>query len=528
MGIWPEQTLTPLFRPLRFRGFRGATMQIVHVKEMRQAEERAMASGVSGTVLMERAGQGAAREIREALETVPLFRRRRLVALAGKGNNGGDAWVVARQFATWGWETRVCSLCPIDRLPEAARVHAMAAVEACVPYHVEELPETALEPGTVLIDGLLGIGVSGAPRGLCRQWMERAMAARLLVIAMDIPSGLNGDTGEGELVLPAWMTCTMGFPKTGLFEGRGPETVGRLRVIDLGMAPPDTSAGECYGLWDARLALPPRPADAHKNRCGHLLCLAGSGQYNGAAYLCAEAAMRCGAGLVTLAFPAAMARRDCLASLILAPLGKNDSKSFSSNMIEDMQGLFATRQALVFGPGIGRDVSREVLRAVAKSGLPQIWDADGLRLLAAHPEVWSEVPQPEQVVLTPHPGEMAALLAGFELDGGGSRVEQVLRLQSRLSCVVVLKGQGTLVAFGGRVCRNTSGTEALATAGTGDVLAGVIGALLAQGMAAAAAAALGVFLHGLAAERWPSNPRSLTADDLPLLFGDALNIVEYE
>ena len=509
-------------------------MDIISVDDMRRLDALAISNGsASGFELMDHAGKGAAEEILCYLEGLPPRQRRRIVVLAGKGNNGGDAWVVARVLHQQGLTVKLYSCCRRDELPADARLHA-ALLPAAVPRReaISELPAEALQPGGVIIDGLLGTGLHGAPRDPYPRVIDQVNASDLPVVALDIPSGLDGDSGAAECAIVADLTLTMAFPKTGLVRGDGPRLCGAIHVIDIGFPPAVTavaqSLGRAFTQADAAALLRRRDPAAHKNSLGHVLCVAGSRQYAGAAALCACAALRSGAGLVTLAHPAAMPRPASPHALICTPLGDTQRDDvFGDAMVPQLQQALLNKNAVVYGPGSSPAATPDVLRALLAAAIPMVIDADGLRLLAAHPELLDAARA--GLVLTPHPGEMAALLRGVGLADAmpASRSEQAKALAARCHAVVVLKGQHSVVATpdGREPTINLSGTAALATAGTGDVLAGMIGAMIAQGMSMEDAARCAAFVHGVCAECWHGAQRALIADDVVELIGSALRRV---
>ncbi len=509
-------------------------MHVISVNEMRRLDAAAMAAGISGEQLMFNAGVHAAAEILRFAERYPRRHRQSFTVLAGKGNNGGDAWVVAAVLTKKGHRVALFSTCPIAQLPEAAQRHA-AKLPATVPVTFlaeaeHALPASGLASGTIVVDGLLGTGLRGEPIGIYAHLIAQVNAAGLPVIALDIPSGLNGDTGHGALAITADLTITMAYPKIGLLTGDGPRRCGLIRIVDIGLPGPvaDTAVpvAAAFAENDARPRLARRPFDAHKNTFGHVLCVAGSRQYPGAPFLAGEAALRSGAGLVTVAIPAGTPCPPHAKALIVASIGSEHDATFSSGALPAMYELLPGKNALLYGPGTGRGQAPDLLRLLLDARLPIVIDADGLRLLAAGPELLSPSQAMAPVILTPHPGEMAALLTGFRLQEllSASRPEQAKALAATTGAIVVLKGQGTIVAAPGAALAsyNLSGNPALATAGTGDVLAGMIAAFLAQGLPPVDAAALAVFVHGHAADLAPAPQRSLLADDLLSLIPAAL------
>lgn len=507
-------------------------MKAVAVEAMRALDARTIAAGTTGFVLMERAGREAYAALCHILSRPAAGPARpQFTVLAGKGNNGGDAYVVARCLAEAGEAVAVYAVCAPSDLSGEALAHA-SRLPASVPVTVAaELPACCLTPGHVIVDGLLGTGFAGAPRPPYERWIAQANASGCPIVSLDLPSGLDGDTGQAPgAVIDADWTITIGLPKSGLLTADGLRHCGSLRCVDIGF-PADfvaavPSAGpDAFMMADARALVARRPRDSHKGSFGHVLIIGGSVWYAGAPFLAALGAARSGAGLVTVAIPAGCEPLCAVPASLIVRRVRGDGAGFLGRAAAvDLRSLAEGRHALILGPGMGPAAQgHEVLAEVIHCGLPLVVDADALRHLAACPALTLEAQA--AMVLTPHPGEMAALLAGYGGAGlapGASRVEQALALARTCQAVVVLKGMGTVVAApDGRAAVNTSGSPALATAGTGDVLAGMVGALLAQGLPAWDAARLAVFVHGLAAELFPAAERALLADDLADLIGSA-------
>ncbi len=508
-------------------------MKIVSVNEMRRLEATAMkrdannrVDGISGADMMNVAGRGAAHCIMDWIEGWPARQRQRFVVLAGKGNNGGDAWVAARVLdQTFAMDVTLYSVCDIDDLTGDAKYHADIANHAVNAYDgVDELPPEALEGGTIIVDGLLGTGLKGAPKGAYKRIIQQVNESRLPVVSLDVPSGLDADTGDGAEAIHADLTVTMCFPKQGMFLKDGPAVCGRVEVvgIDLPMDLFDGAkpVGEAIGADDARQLVTRRRGDGYKGTYGHLLVMGGSGGYVGAPILSALGGVRGGAGLVTLCVPGGCLANPPLASLIFRRLGTAADGCFKASMAEDLYTLLYNKTAVAYGPGTGDEAEPQILEKLLETDLPLVIDADGLRLLAKHPQM---LPRKHgETVLTPHLGEMQALMKGFGLDGAAPKETQAVELAKRTGCVVVLKGRFTIVAEpNGRLTLNMSGGPALSTAGSGDVLTGLVAALLAQGMATADAARLGVYLHRVAGDLWKGAKRAMSADDLAELISEA-------
>lgn len=503
-------------------------MKIVSVAGMRELDEAAIRAGIAADVLMDRAGRGAADEILAFCAShLHPSHVRRWVVLAGKGNNGGDAYVVARELAARSsLPVAVFATLPPAQLTGAARHHA-ELLPRTVPVHVvEELPAAALAPGGVIIDGLLGTGISGTLRPPCPRLIEQINASRLPVAALDLPSGLDGDSGEGTDVVVADLTLTMGLPKAGLLTPSGLAHCGRLVCVDIGLPPESVAAapaaGDAIFAADAARLLDRVPHDVHKNHLGHTLVVGGSVDYAGAPMLTAAAALRAGCGLVTAAVPEAARHlmHPPLLALIVRGVADGGAGHFTSASERGIQSLTPRMQAAVFGPGTGAYADTfAVLQVLLRGPFPLVIDADGLRRLAEHPD---RTARAAPTVLTPHPGEMRRLLEGFGLPEllAEPRPRQAVGLAARTGMHIVFKGQGTVLAApDGRWAVNSSGSSALATGGTGDVLTGLVAGFLAQGMAPWDSMCLAAFLHGRAAELAGAGNRAFVADDLLPLIG---------
>ena len=493
-------------------------MKIVETSEMRAAEAAAVASGTPEFVLMKRAGSAAA-------ELIAAWMRRwnfsRIVFLCGGGNNAGDALVAAARLdgrypialwlsKTWDDFHGAAALAAAE-LPDDLK-----AAANCDPAGPE------LRPGDLIVDGLLGIGLSGEVRPQLAEVIVRVNASRLPVISLDVPSGMDADTGagccSGGEAVHATCTLTFGLPKRGLFTPDGVRFSGALAFADIGLnADADDFCGDAYTEVEAMAFLPRFAADTHKNRRGQLLLMAGSRHYPGAGGLATLAGLRGGAGLVRSFIPDGAPIRLPYAAIPVA-VAATGQGGFAA---APEWGGYPGSSALVAGSGWGDDVPVSVLEQVLDFSGRLLLDADALNLLARHPEAWC--PR-EGVVLTPHPGEAERLRLAFGIPESGSRSEAAAALAARLGATVVLKGARTVTANGyGRITLNTSGSPDLATAGSGDVLAGLIGALLANGMEPFEAARLGVFIHGRAGENCG---RGCIADDLPAAIGGVMKNLE--
>ncbi|MCI5779697.1 MAG: NAD(P)H-hydrate dehydratase [Lentisphaeria bacterium] len=476
-------------------------MRSADTETIRRLERAAVADGTPEYTLMLRAGAGAAAWIARR-----FARADRFVVLAGGGNNGGDALVAAAEL-----HRRRFPVCVFGTQAKSAyrgsAAQAAAELPSGIPWEVRDsLTAADFRPGDVIVDGLLGIGFAGGGlKPKVRSFIAAANASGCPAIALDLPSGVGGDDGvaSSDGAVRATVTLTFGRPKTGLFRHDGAVLRGALRVIDIGLPREDEGAGEeIFTNLDAVRRIPRRPVDIHKNQRGRVLIWGGGPEYSGAPALAAAAAMYGGAGVVRAASEA----------YLRVPNGAIVRRLRSGESPEDW---FPDSDVMVCGCGWGSCGTAEHLRTAWQFPGTLVLDADGLNALARHAEVWS--PR-RDVIVTPHPGEAAGLEKAFGLPGTAERGERAVLLARKLAAVVVLKGRDTVIAApdGSRRIA-AAGSAALATAGSGDVLAGTIGALAAQpGMTAADAAALGVYLHGIAGENAPG---TLIADELPRLIG---------
>lgn len=472
-------------------------MRLVTAAQMQAIEAAAMARpGITAAALMEEAGR------RVALDVAARFPTGRALVLCGRGNNGGDGFVAARHLSRAGWEVTVfATAAPTGDGPAAAAWRAIPrGVTVRTPIDQAELA-TALDRTDVAIDALLGIGARGPARPAEAALIRQLNDARLPVFAVDIPSGLDPDTGAAAPAVLAFRTITFGLPKLGLVCGEGPRHAGSVCVEPL-LFPADVLEGcgssfETLTMAEARALLPPRPGDGHKGTFGQVAVVAGSDSMPGAAVLAGIGALRGGCGLVRMVVPRAV-RAAVATHLPEAILG---DPTTGGDHLESVRPADAdAADALVIGPGLGTaPATRAALVALlGRVRRPAVLDADALNLLAAG--AFPGLLGPHQV-LTPHPGELGRLMgttaAAIQADRWGSAAAAA----ARFGAVVVLKGAGTLVAGpGGRVVHVGAGNTAWARGGAGDVLAGLIGSLLAQGMAPMDAAMLGVFVHGMAAD----------------------------
>jgi ADP-dependent NAD(P)H-hydrate dehydratase / NAD(P)H-hydrate epimerase len=481
-------------------------------EEMRRLDRHAMDElGISGATLMENAGRGAADAIAAALPALGAPRRgARVVVVCGKGGNGGDGFVVARWLKRWGAAPTVLLVVPPAETSGDARLKLEALRRSGIrPVGVEDdrAIAAALARAHIVVDALLGIGSRGAPEGRIARAIELINASGRPVVALDIPSGLPADGGApAGVAIRAAMTLTFAGLKRGLLASPGDELAGRVHVIPIGV--PDAEVVRRVATFvlepnDVAGHFPERPRSAHKGTYGHLLLVAGSLGKTGAAALSAAAAMRSGAGLVTVATP--VSQQPIVAGLVLEamtePLPETPARTVALKAREIIVELAAPRDAVAIGPGLGLDeetlqAARSLIKELPK---PLAADADALTALAGHLDVLRAAPAAR--CLTPHPGEMARMLGASVDDVQRDRVRTVREFATRYRAHVVLKGPRSVIGFpDGRVFLNPTGNPGMASGGTGDVLTGMLGAFLARGMDPGAALQSSVYLHGSAGD----------------------------
>jgi hydroxyethylthiazole kinase-like uncharacterized protein yjeF len=455
--------------------------------------------GIPGIELMRRAGAAAFMALRERWPVA-----RTLSVVCGPGNNGGDGYVVARLAHEAGWDVRAYPVAPLSKL----KGDALAAYEEYrrIGGSVLDYVPVNFEGAEILVDGLLGTGLDREVGGLYAEVIKAANRCSAKVLALDIPSGLDADTGAAlGVAVKADLTVSFIGLKQGLVTGEGLEHAGELVFSDL-----DTPLEVKRCVKPSALLLPPldhglplRRRHAHKGDFGHVLVIGGEQGTSGAARMAAEAAARTGAGLVSIATRKAHAA--------LLNLDRPELMCHGVEQREELQALFNRATVAAVGPGLGRSPwAASLLGAALDSGLPLVVDADGLNLLAGQDrrsDCW---------ILTPHPGEAARLLGKSTAEVQRDRYAAVRELQARYGGVVVLKGSGTVIAGAGelpRVCM--AGNPGMAGGGMGDVLTGVIAGLLAQGLDVLEAATLGVRLHAAAGDMAAQDgERGLLAGDL--------------
>ena len=485
-------------------------MKVVTAEQMRVLDRRAIEErGIPGLELMERAGQAVAEAASRIAASHP---DRPIVIICGGGNNGGDGLVAARLLAEMGRGVRVLLATGRKELKgDAATNLARLEESGLVPTEVREAETVrpACDEAALVVDALLGTGLSGELRGPAPEVIQAINEAHRPVLAVDIPSGLHADSGQplGCAVM-AQETITMGLPKLGLFMSPGADYAGQVTVADIGL--PSDLVGESEAVAEliepewVRLLLPSRRRTAHKGDFGQVLVIAGSVGMTGAAYLCAEGALRVGAGLVRVGCPDSL--NDILevklTEAMTFPLPETYERTLDTRALALILEL-AERVSVVaaIGPGLSRhpDTALLVQRLVGRMDKPMVIDADGLNALAETPTLLESDHAP--VVLTPHPREMERLMGVSAGEVQASRAQFAQMAANRFQSVIILKGAYTLVAEPGRpLAINPTGNPGMASGGTGDVLTGVVAGLIAQGLLPFEAACVGAYGHGLAGD----------------------------
>lgn len=513
-------------------------MKLVFAEEMRALDKLTVEKiGLPSMVLMENAGKAVA----EAAETeLGNCAQKTIVIFVGKGNNGGDGIVAARHLASKGAKVQVVFVTPWQDLigdvaaqVRIARKYAIDFFEVTNIQNTWDIAEILVAKADLVIDAILGTGFNGELQG------EQQRACRLIndcasnVLAIDLPSGINADTGAADVdAVVANIVVVMGLLKPGLLLYPAAEIVGKIILADIGFSPKsiDEIASKKFLITKevVRPLLPLRAQDAHKGEAGRVTIVAGSPGYVGAAALCAQAAVKAGSGLVSLLTP--HTSENILAIKL--------NEVMVQGLIERMPGVLGggavtaildkagQGNSLAIGPGLGTfentaEVIREVLQKIE---IPVVVDADGLTVLQGHTEILQTMNAPK--ILTPHPGELARLIGMTPQEVNSRRVEIAQIYAQKWNAVIVLKGAPTVIACpDGTVYLNSTGNSAMATGGSGDVLTGIIASQLAQGNTISEAAIISVYLHGLAGDLVSNKMLGLAAGEISICLPKAREIL---
>ena len=487
-------------------------MILVTASEMQQMDRRTIESfGIPGRVLMENAGRGATRFF---LKRFPDLRNKRIGVIAGRGNNGGDGFVIARYLAQSGVVVHVYLLAARNRFKgdAAANLKLLKPLEIPVIEIPDEISFSAHQSDMaaleVWVDAILGTGLKSNVKGYFQTVIDYINALKRPVFAVDIPSGLNSDTGQPcGTCIRASATATFGFAKPGHMTYPGTGLTGALEIVDIGIPPHIVEAvAPKQFLLTADLIksyLTPRVEDAHKGTTGHLLVVAGSLGKTGAASMTSISALRAGAGLVTLGIAKSLnaVLEAQMMEAMTVPLPESRGGALGESAFEAIQKLMSGKKCLAIGPGLGQAPgTRKLVRKIIKeSQIPVVVDADGINNLAGQVQILKSARVP--VVLTPHPGEMARLLEINVDKIQQNRINSARKVAVDLNVHVVLKGARTVIAHpDGRIFINATGNAGMAAGGMGDVLTGIIAGKIVQGFSPESAAHAGVYLHGAAAD----------------------------
>ncbi len=504
-------------------------MKLVTSEQMREIDRNAIEKrGIPGLDLMERAGTAVARCALELIDGGRL--RRNVLLFAGKGNNGGDAFVAARYLEAAGVKTKTVLLCGRnevkgDALENLMRLESVGA-GICVAKTLEELEnlKEGAEGVDLVVDGILGTGVKGKASGHLAEAIFFINGLHKMVVAIDVPSGLDATSGRASgIAVRASSTVTMGLPKLGLVMADGLEYSGRVRVADIGL-PEDmvrgiSGSGELVVEQDLYSLFLPRIRLSNKGDYGKVLIVAGSPGMTGAAYLAASGALRAGSGLVTVATPRSLNAilEAKLTEAMTLPLPETDAGTLGKQAGEEICRSADRFDLLIIGPGLSRQAEtvEMVNKLVGSLNKPMVIDADGLNALADDVGILKKAGAP--IIVTPHPGEMARLVKCDVSDIMKDRQTVACGFARDFGVTVVLKGASTIVADQeGYVSLNTRGNPGMASGGSGDVLSGIIGSFLGQGMSPLDSARAGVFVHGAAGDRAAVllGERALIASDI--------------
>jgi hydroxyethylthiazole kinase-like uncharacterized protein yjeF len=488
-------------------------MKIATAEQMQELDRKAIeAYRIPGIVLMENAGKGAAEVM---CHTFPDIHKKKIAVIAGKGNNGGDGLVIARYLLNQGISVRVYLLTDPRGLRGDAETNfnifqRMKGEVISVPSSKDyQKIKRDLEKFDLLVDGIFGTGLDAEVRGYYREVIDHLNLLQRPIISIDIPSGLDANTGKPlGTAIRAFLTITFGLPKIGQLISPGFDYVGKVKIIDIGIPkrlvdeekiPNYLLEKEDIQRW---LSIPRHP-DTHKGDYGHLLVIAGSVGKTGAAALACQAALRMGAGLVTLAIPKSLnaIMEMKLTEVMTEPLPETPKQSLSFRAFGAIVRLCENKRAVIIGPGLGtfKETQSLVLKLIRTLESPIILDADGLTALATQPKTLPTTNH--SLILTPHPGEMARLIRSTVKEVLEDRIGISRNFSQSQRVHLILKGHPTLIATPkGEIFFNPTGNPGMASGGTGDVLTGMIGGLICQGFDIPSSLQAAVYLHGMAGD----------------------------
>lgn len=498
-------------------------MYLLTSKEAIAVEEQACKTlSIDISALMDEAGKAVAEEAKGLVKKGSI-----ITIISGKGNNGGDGFVAARNLTNEGYKVKLFLLYPPSELKGIA-AEAFKRLEGTLlePLILDDeniMDFDDLTKGTHLfIDAIFGFGLKGAIKGKAADVIQKINRSEQPVLSVDIPSGLEADSGRahGECIR-ATKTVTFTCPKVGMVVYPGVTYCGEIITRDIGIPQKLIEADATTQLISKKMvkeSLPPRPFDAHKKSLGRVLVIAGSPGMTGAACLTALAALRSGAGIVTLGVPESINPivEEKSTEIITVPLPETSEKTISLPAFSQIKELQETSDVIAVGPGLSREEETVSLvqKLARETSIPMVIDADGLNALAEKPELLSKCKA--ETILTPHPGELGRLLKTGSDDIQSNRLESVQKASQDFNSIVILKGANSIISSPEGNFINPTGNQGMASAGTGDVLTGLVSGFLAQTGNLLDAAVLGTYIHGLAGDLAASTltPYCLIAGDL--------------
>jgi hydroxyethylthiazole kinase-like uncharacterized protein yjeF len=499
-------------------------MRIVTNAEMQDIDRWSMKKlGIAGIVLMENAGRGCVNVIEEYFNPENL----KVLIVCGKGNNGGDGFVIGRHLQNRGSSVKIILLGKATALKGDAFLNCKLAKKAALEIHetvdINRIKRiyNSFHP-TVIVDAIFGIGFKGTPKGIYGKLFKIINNTDTFIFSVDIPSGINGDNGhvDGPCII-ADATATMCLPKRGNYLYPGRELCGDLYIVDIGIPYHliDNGYPRTIDFEEILQLMPLRPPDGHKGTFGHVLIIAGARGFSGAAAMAAISALKVGAGLVRLAAPKGImnALETKPLEVVKVPLAETYDQTISPDATETLLAHLEKTDVVVIGPGITThpETAKFVFKFLPQVTVPIVIDADAINILALNSTFFKKIRAP--FILTPHPGELARLIKTTPQEINDTRVDLAPKWAKKFGGVLVLKGAPTVIASpDGKTYINPTGNSGLASAGSGDVLVGMISGFMSQGVPLCDAAELGVFMHGLCADLAmdKSNEYALTAGDL--------------
>ncbi len=506
-------------------------MKVVTADEMKLLDQRASSDyAIPSLLLMENAARGLVDQIERKFG---ILHQKQVVILAGCGNNGGDGLAAARHLRMRGADVVVYLLSPIEKVEGDAKTSLRIWMQSGGILHDiahikwQKLKQD-LKDSDLIVDALLGTGTSRPVEGdyaraillINQEGKETARQSGRPVVAVDIPSGISADTGEVlGVAVKADYTFTIGLPKRGLFMQAGLEHRGAWNVVDIGLPPSliEQSDLSCELIVPSDLMhlIPLRPLGAHKGAFGHLLVIASSRGKRGAAIMSSLAALRSGAGLVTCAHPKSLDVGAFPMEVMTSPLPESQEGTLSLSALPLLLKAMEGKSAVAIGPGLSQneETVKLIQNLIMETPLPMVVDADGVNAVALDLSILKK--RRGELILTPHPGEMGRLIGKGSDAVQKDRFSIATNFAQKWGVTLILKGAHTLIATpDGQIQVNNTGNSGMATAGTGDVLTGLIAGWIAQGVSPVDAAALGVYLHGLAGDLAKQAFGSLIASDL--------------